>query len=126
MGSLDMKNNSLFSLILLDWAILNLQVKSNVCNPKITNTHQSDRCLPLQGEKEAEDFPLGSKCATLVILTHKALEIITVLGVLRAQNEYFLTITTIYHNLQEVYGFYSKLCIKTFNLGAQTTRSQNR
>lgn len=83
-------------------------MKSNVCNPKITNTHQSDRCLLIQGEGEAGDFPLGSKCATLVILIHKALEIITVLGVLRAQKEYLLTITTIYHNLQEGYGFYSK------------------
>ena len=45
---------------------------------------------------------INSRCATLVSLIDGGREAIVVLGFSRFQNEYFLTATIIYHNLQKV------------------------
>ena len=41
MGSFDMENDFLFLIILLYWAIINLQEKSSVWNPQIIIIYQS-------------------------------------------------------------------------------------
>ena len=58
----------------------------------IANSEYSKNC----------EFLINSRCATLVSLIDRARETIVVLGFSRFQDEYFLTATIIYHNLQKV------------------------